>query len=336
MIGQPHLRILQELGQKQSPSEIAEKLEYSLKHVSEVLSELEELGLIKSKRRGRHKVYDTTEVNAVGEYRKLTTRHPNIDFSELLTPSSLHVTYHLDKMRNANTLTKLSKPSRATVYRVLKKLRNRGITTQEDNKYVIRKPYKPLSEFAQELAMLKHVSEVKKAFPSGKVHVVWNNDYEHISLLKSEINIKNQIDNLSPDKTRRCYLTGLNEIQNRGLKFMTTPGSYLFYTDDEPEKDHQQPTIHELSQEDLVCHMTLIHKRMDKPVGQRYTLLYLAKVQDDINRENLREKAVHYDIPDEVDNLLTYIEEKSVKEAEVDLPTWGEFEGLTKEYEVDI
>jgi DNA-binding transcriptional regulator GbsR (MarR family) len=336
MIGQPHLRLLQELGQPQSPSELAEKLEYSLKHVSEVLSELEELGLIKSKEQGRHKLYNTTEVNAVGEYRKLTTRHPNIDFPELLTPSSLHVIYHLDKRRSADTLTKLSKPSRATVYRVLKKLRNRGILTQEDSKYVVRKPYEPLSEFAQELAMLKHVSKVKKTFPSGKVHVVWDNDYENISLLKSEVEVKNQMDNLRPDEARKYYLTGLNEIQNWGLRFMTTPGSYLFYTEEEREEDQQQSTLHELSQEDLVCHMTLIHKRMDKPVGQRYTLLYLAKVQDDINREDLRERAIHYGILSEVNNLLSYIEEEGVKKAEVDLPTWVEFKGLAKEYEVDI
>jgi len=76
---------------------------------------------------------------------------------------------------------------------------------------------------------------------------------------------------------------------------------------------------------------------MDEPVGQRYTLLYIAALNDKLDRRRLTDRAVHYDIPDEVEDLVRYVDERgNVEESNLDLPTWSEFSRIANEYEVEI
>ena len=336
MLGEPHLRVLQRLDQPKSPTELAEKLGYSVKHVSQTLSRLAEIGLATKEREGRRNIYRTTENRATESYRELTSRHPHVDFPEFLTPSYLSVVFHLDEARTADELTKISKPSRATVYRVLKELRNRGMVRTEGDRYVVRDPYTPLTEFAREAALLEHGSRLRKDFPGGKSHVLWYNDYEFVASLEtSETEDFNEMTKSNTESDGRYYLTGLEALEDYNLRFLTTSEYHVFYTEDTKKTDAANDK-NSLPPEDLACHVAIIQDRSS--VDQRYTLLFLAKLRDELGtqKSRLEERALHYDIPRKMDALLGYLDAEGKTETRdgEDLPTWDKFQRLVREYEV--
>ena len=337
MLGEPHLRILQSLDQPKTPTELAEELGYSVKHVSQTLSRLAEIGLATKEREGGRNIYRTTENRAVESYRELTSRHPHVNFPELLTPSYLCVVFHLDEARTADELTKMSKPSRATVYRILKELRNRGVVRTEDDGYVVRDPYIPLTEFAREAVLLEHGSTLRGDFPGAKSHIVWNNDYEFIASLRKTSDTEDEIKERTTESDGRYYLTGLEVLEDYDLRFLTISGYHVFYTEDTKKIDTASAESR-LPPEDIVCHVAIIQDRSS--LDQRYTLLFLAKLRDElgVQEASFKQRAVHYGISRKMDALLDYLDAKDERKTQddEDLPVWDEFQRLAREYEVTV
>lgn len=344
MLGKPHLKMLQALDSTSTPTQLSENVGHSVKHVSETLNDLENLGLVTSKREGRERVYRLTDTRAVMRYRRLASENPNVDFANLLTRSHLHVVYHLDRERTPGELELLAKPSRTTIYRVLKQLRNRGIVANtEGSRYVVRQPFEALAEFAREVASMKHTAMNREQFPDGRNHVVWNNSYEHIALVReiSGTAIKDVNEDWLPEISEtdgRYYLTGLEVLEPYDLRFLTTTGHHVFYTEelhDENSGEHNHPSQSEPVPpiEDVLCHLVIIQSRT---TNQRYTLLAIARFEDGVDRRLLLDRATHYDVEEKMEDMLDYLNQRGEVEGEADLPSWSEFQRIAAEYEVEV
>ena len=63
-----------------------------------------------------------------------------------------------------------------------------------------------------------------------------------------------------------------------------------------------------------------------------YCLLLLSHV--DVDEDDLREQAAKYDLEDEIDALLRYLETHGEVDGER-LPEWSEFQKLAADYEIE-
>ena len=113
--------------------------------------------------------------------------------------------------------------------------------------------------------------------------------------------------------------TGLAQLAAFDLQFLLTDHRYYFYSEE----------LDVLSPAELCCHTLLID---DGSRYRSYCLLLLRQV--DVDEGDLRTQAVKYDLEDEINALLRYLESHG-DVTDDRLLEWDEFQKLAAEYEIE-
>ncbi|MBV0926412.1 MarR family transcriptional regulator [Halomicroarcula limicola] len=306
MLRRIELEVLATVDRGDTISELAAKLDHSESYLSRAVADLVEKGIVYTERDGRRKRVVPSDARAVELYQDLVRQHSHIDFPELLTGKALEVLYYLDQPRTVSEIADRSDNYRNTVNRVLKRFRNRGLIGTDDGRYDFNADFVRLHEFARELVHHLHRERLEAVAPKGTI--LWEGYDEFLAQAETEIDAEG------------FYETGLARFAAFDLQFLLTGHRYYFYSE---ELDAVLPA-------ELCCHTLLID---DGSRHRSYCLLLLSRV--DIDEENLREQAAKYELEDEIDALLRYLE----THGEVDddrLPEWDEFQELAADYEVPL
>lgn len=303
MLTEAQLRVLSHLDSEQSVSALADELETTLNYTSELVSQLEQTGLIDTKKRGQTKFVSPSEARAIELLQDLTQRHSHIEWPELLAGATLKVLYYLDIPRSVSDLQERTPVHRSTIYRAVTPLEHRGITYRTDEgAYALNEGFEILSQFARELAHQRHRTTTETH--TSTYTILWESVDEFL------VQTSEQLDHAD------FLPTGPAQFQAYDLPLLARKRRYYLYS--EPAAEVTPAT--------LCCHMLLID---DGTRTQSYCLLLLSHV--DVDADELHEQADRYDISDTVDDLLVYLETRGAKTTST-LPTWEEFESLAEEY----
>ncbi|OIB56183.1 helix-turn-helix transcriptional regulator [Natrialba sp. SSL1] len=306
MLRRIELEVLATVDRGDTISELATKLDHSESYLSRAVGDLIEKGLVYTERDGRRKRVVPSDARAVELYQDLVRQHSHIEFPELLTGKALEVLYYLDQPRTVSEIADQSDNYRNTVNRVLKRFRDRGLVGTADSRYDFNADFDRLHEFARELAHHLHRHRLEAVVPKGTI--LWEDYDEFLAQAETDIDAK------------EFHETGLARFVAFDLQFLLTGHRYYVYSED----------LDAVSTAELCCHTLLID---DGSRHRSYCLLLLSHV--DVDEENLREQAAKYDLEDEIDALLRYLE----THGEVDddrLPEWDEFQKLAADYVVQL
>jgi DNA-binding MarR family transcriptional regulator len=306
MLRRIELEVLATVEPGDTISELATKLDHSESYLSRAVADLVEKGLLYTERDGRRKRVVPSDARAVKLYQDLVHQHSHIDFPELLTGKALEVLYYVDQPRTVAEISHQSDNYRNTVNRVLKRFRDPGLIGTADGHYKFNADFDRLHEFALELTHHLHRQRLEAVARKGTI--LWEDYDEFLAQAETEINADG------------FHETGLARFAAFDLQFLLTSHRYYLYSED----------LDVVSPAALCCHTLLID---DDTRHRSYCLLLLNHV--DVDEEDLREQAAKYDLEDEIDALLRYLQ----THGEVDddrLPEWDEFQQLAADYEVPI
>jgi len=306
MLKRIELEILATVERGDTISELAAKLDHSESYLSRAVGDLVQKGLVYTERDGRRKRVVPSDARAVEVYQNLVRQNSHIDFPELLAGKALEVLYYVDQPRTVSEIADRSDNYRNTVNRVLKRLRDRGLVGTADSRYDFNGDFDRLHEFTRELAHHLHRQRLEAVATNGTI--LWEDHDEFLAQTKTEV------------EAEHFHETALARFAAFDLQFLLTRHRYYLYSED----------VTEVSPAELCCHTLLID---DDTRHHSYCLLLLNHV--DVDEEDLREQAANYDLEDEVDALLRYLQ----THGEVDddrLPEWDEFQKLAAEYEVPL
>ncbi len=305
MLRRIELEVLATVDRGDTISELATKLDHSESYLSRAVADLVEKGFVYTERDGRRKRVVPSDARAVELYQDLVRQHSHIEFPELLTGKALEVLYYLDQPRTVSEIADQSDNYRNTVNRVLKRFRDRGLVGTDDGRYEFNADFDRLHEFARELAHHLHRQRLEAVAPKGTI--LWEDYDEFLAQAETEIDAEG------------FHETGLARFAAFDLQFLLTGHRYYVYSED----------IDAVSPAELCCHTLLID---DGSRHRSYCLLLLSHV--DVDEEDLRDQASKYDLEDEIDALLRYLE----TEGEVNderLPEWNEFQELATDYKIE-
>ncbi|WP_226013573.1 MarR family transcriptional regulator [Halomicrobium salinisoli] len=306
MLRRIELEVLATVERGDTIAELAAKLDHSESYLSRTVAELVEKELVYTERDGRRKRVLPSAARAVEIYRDLVRQHSHVDFPELLTGKALEVLYYLNQPRTVSEIAERSDNYRNTVNRVLKRLRDRGLVGTDDGRYDFNGDFDRLHDFARELIHHHHRQRLESVAPSGTI--LWEDYDEFLAQTETEI------------EAEHFHETGLARFAAFDLQFLLTRHRYYLYSED----------VETVPPAELCCHTLLID---DDTRHRSYCLLLLSHV--DVDESDLRERAAKYDLEDEIDTLLQYLESRG--EVEDDrLPEWSEFQELAADYEVPL
>ena len=306
MVRGSELALLQELHEEVSVSELADRLDRSRSYTSELVTGLEEQGLVRTRREGRRKLVAPAESKAVELFQHLVQTYPHIDFPELLTRKTIACLYYLDTPVTVAELAELTGDYRNTVNRVVTRLQNRGIVQKQDSRYRLTDDFLLLHEFATEYGHHRHRQTA--AAQATSYTILWESFTEFL------VQTGDPVDNVA------FHRTGPGRFQAFGPPLLTTNRYHYLYAEDR----------HDLTAPDVVCHTLLIDQ------GTRYqTYCLLLLAQEDPDRDDLRDAAEAYDVSALVEDLLTYLETRGAART-TEQPTWGEFEDVATDYGVAV
>ena len=305
MLRRIELEVLATVDRGDTISELATKLDHSESYLSRAVGDLVEKGLVYTERDGRRKRVVPSDARAVELYRDLVRQHSHIEFSELLTGKALEVLYYLDQPRTVSEIADRSDNYRNTVNRVLKRFRDRGLVGTADSRYDFNADFDRLHEFARELPHHLHRHRLEAVAPKGTI--LWEDYDEFLTQAETELDAE------------AFHETGLARFAAFDLQFLLTDHRYYLFSEE----------IDAITPAELCCHTLLID---DGSRYRKYCLLLLSHA--DVDEEDLREQAEKYDLEDETNVLLRYLE----THGEIDddrLPAWDEFQELAGEYEIE-
>jgi len=300
------LEVLATIDRGDTISELATKLDHSESYLSRGVGDLVEKRLVYTERDGRRKRVVPSDARAVELYQDLVRQYSHIDFPELLTGKTLEVLYYLDQPRTVAEIADRSDNYRNTVNRVLKRFRDRGLVGVDDGRYDFNADFDRLHEFAREL--IHHLHRQRLEAVASKDTILWEDYDEFLAQTETEIDAEG------------FHETGLARFAAFDLQFLLTDHRYYIYSDE----------FDSLSPADLCCHTLLID---DGSRYRSYCLLLLSHV--DVDEDDLRTQAAKYDLEDELNALLRYLETHG-DVTDDRLPEWGEFQKLAADYEVDL
>mgnify|MGYP006288687403 CR=1 FL=1 len=307
MIGKRHFRTLETVGGPTTRQELVNSLEYTPKTITNILGDLESLGLITRERSGSRVTVRPANARCVNVFHTLVRTKPHIDFPDLLSESTLVLLYHLSKEPiRGPTLVDRSQLSRATVYRHLDKLLNRAIVLKDGSRYWLAKDFVDLHTFAVELSHQRHRRQLEVDDVSGAL--VWESHDEFLLQTDDVLDIVDY------------HRTGLAMFAEYDLQFFTTPGEFYYYA---PGRDS-------LDALDLVCHLLMIE---NDSRHRQYAMLLIAK--EGLDREELLDRADYYRTAEIVEPLTEYVRSEG-DTASPNLPPWEEFKSLATDYGVDL
>ncbi|TKX36660.1 helix-turn-helix domain-containing protein [Halorubrum sp. CGM4_25_10-8A] len=305
MLRRIELEVLATIDRGDTISELATKLNHSESYLSRGVGDLVEKRLVYTERDGRRKRVVPSDSRAVELYQDLVRQYSHIDFPELLTGKALQVLYYLDEPRTVAEIAEQSDNYRNTVNRVLKRFRDRGLVGTDDGRYDFNADFDRLHEFARQLTHHLHRQRLEAVASKGTI--LWEDYDEFLAQAETEIDANG------------FHETGLARFASFDLQFLLTDHRYYVYSE-EPDA---------LSPAELCCHTLLVD---DGSRYRSYCLLLLSHV--DVDEDDLRTQAAKYDLEDELNALLRYLETHGDVRDDC-LPEWDEFQKLATEYEIE-
>jgi hypothetical protein len=146
-----------------------------------------------------------------------------------------------------------------------------------------------------------HRQRLEGVAPNGTI--LWKDHDEFLAQTETKVDVED------------FHETGPSRFAAYDLQVRVTGHRYYFYS--EEAEDVAPP--------DLCCHGLLI---ADGSRHRSYCLLLLS--HDDLDEDDLRERAAKYDLEDENNGLLRYLETHGDVD-DVRLPDWDEFQELAAE-----
>lgn len=287
--------------------ELVNSLEYTPKTITNVLGDLENLGLITRERTGSRVTVRPGNARSVDVFHTLVRTKPHVDFPDLLSESTLILLYHLSQEPiRGPTLVDRSQLSRATVYRHLDTLLNRAIVLKDESRYWLAGDFVDLHTFAVELYHQRHRRQLEVDDVTGAL--VWESHEEFLLQTDEALDIGDY------------HRTGLAMFAEHDLQFFTTPGEFYYYA---PGRDS-------LDALDLICHLLMIE---NDSRHRQYAMLLIAK--EGLDPGELHDRADYYRMAEIVDPLTEYVRTKG-DTATPTLPPWEEFRSLAEDYDVDL
>lgn len=327
MPSEAELRTLQILVTEKSVSELSEDLEYSLSYMSEVVSELDEKGLVDTRKEGRTRLVSLSESKATELYRKLVQSHSHVDWAGLLSGKAVEILYYLDELVSVYEIAERTDTHRVTVHRILNKFLKRGIVRKQGTQYRLNENFLIVNDFSkeyfhqihreitssnllitdtQENLQFKLTFQDVEKYGSESYDILWEDPYAFLLSTNDSLRTEN------PD----FHLTGPELFREYGIELITTDRRHYFYSED----------IDEVSPQELVCHTLFIDD------GTRYRTYCLLLIEKKGIHEEVLEASERYGIEDLVDSLIRYLEGKDITE----MPERTEFESTAREYGVDL
>jgi len=304
MLTETELRILGilEVGEGKSVADITEALESDEGHISRVVGKLERKRLVETER-GRRKNVRLRDSKAMEIYRRVRENHTHVDFSEILKGKAVPVLYCLGERRKVSEIAEETGIHRTTVYRLVRKLLQRGIIRKENSGYVLKEEFIELNSFAEEYVHHLHMNM------SGKEYtILWESLDEFLVQSKEEIEENNFL------------VTGPGLFESFGIPLLTKGRKHYLYTEG----------TEEVTPREIVCHMLLIDS------GTRYqSYCMLLIIKEDLEPGELIEEAEKYGLVEVVESMNSYLESKG-EEKRPEQPEWKELEKLAEEYGVSL
>lgn len=306
MYTEAELRVLATARGGPTVSALADELGRSANYVSELLTRMEEKGLVHTTRSGKTKHVHRSNARAVELFDQFVQRYPHVPFPELLAGATLRVLYHLDDPASPSDLAEWAGVHRSTVYRALSPLQHRGMVYRDNGAYVLNDEFEELSTLAHEFAHHRNRNRVEEHVDTYTI--LWESIEEFLVQTDESI------------EADAFHLTGAERFQAYDLPLLVRQHRYYLYSESRDE----------ISPAELCCHVLLIG---DDTRSRSYCLLLLSEV--DVDRDELLDVAATYDVEDSVTALLEYLDTDGEQRAER-LPTWEEFRDLADEYGVAV
>jgi predicted transcriptional regulator len=309
MLGGSEVRLLQVLQKEEkiAVSRLSEKMGLSLSTASELVASLRRKGFVEVERRGKKRLVSFASAKHAQLMKDLLGRFDYMDFSHLLSGKAFDVLYVLDRERSAGEIASAIRAYRASVYRVLGRLMERGVVRKRDARYSLNPGFAGLSEVSKEAVSYHHRKKALELSPSAVI--VWEGLREFIARAPSARGV------------RGFHLTGPSRLGDYGIPLLSTGSDYYFYSEEKDGVDLY----------DVVVHTLLIDPRSTRYIT--YLLILLAKAG--VDERSLLERAEAYGVAREARSLLGFLNTRGRVRGE-HFPTWGEFSEKAKGYGVEV
>jgi len=316
MISKAGLAVLDALstGREATPAELATETGYSRAHLYEVLDELLGGGIL-AEARGSHnqRRVRAAEHPVTEAYRTLGAEFSYVDWTEVLSPATLRVTWYLDRPRHVAEIADRLGITRQGVHSALAPLKYRGMLSRSDPEYTLREELSPLLTFARTIVQHEHRSRVREIAPSATI--VWCDPKRAL------VRVQTSADTEALQAASDWEMTGLARYTEYGLQFFLAGEPPFWYAPGE-----------ELSPAEIVCH-TL---RLDSGTRRvSYSMLLIETL--DIDREALTAIAQWYGLTSTVEALYRPLQGDfdDIDDLPVIVPSESEYMALKEQYGVD-
>ncbi len=311
MLSEIEMRIITKAISSRSVSELSESTGYCISYVSERVSYLESLGLVKTTLRNRRKMVQTLHTSVFDAYKDLRSSYPHIDFHSMISPSLLQVCWFLDKPTSVKFMEDRLRLKRRRIYQILEELQSRGFVKRYGDRYVITERLHAFADFVRTVIRYEKQRDMEIRIPSASV--IWSAPHESIL----------SIGELEDHQMKHdLILTGLPRFSEHGLNFFTAGPSLYFHSD---IREQLTPMDH------------LSHVLMADADTRDLSYCVLFYMKSGISPEELRRTSKYYGIEKMVDALTTFVETRGRKRSEeMPLPDRDEMMSLAKQYEVNF
>ena len=306
MLRKAELRVLAELHEPATITDLADRINRSANYVSEVVSDLEEKGLVRKERLGRAKQVASIESKAIELYHDIAQQYGHIDPPALLSGPTVSLLYYLNEPITVAELAERTDNYRNTVNRRIKQLLDRGIVRKAGSRYQLNEGFQVLHEFAREY--VHHVHRQRAAEAADAFTILWED--QATFLIRTDQSVTDEA----------FLLTGPERFEEYGVPLFATRSRYYVYPAERVD----------LTPEELICHTLAIDSGSRY---QSYCLLLLGA--NAIDESRLRDRSEIYNVRTTVDRLLEYLNSRG-ESGGANLPTWAEFQDLADEYGVAV
>ncbi|MBN1784515.1 MAG: hypothetical protein JW815_02120 [Candidatus Bathyarchaeota archaeon] len=279
------------------------RLSMSPSGVSAVVKKLQRKSMVTTKRAGMKKFVEMNDAKHAVLFKELLQKYQHIPWEDLLADSSILVLLQIFDSKTRKFEGRISK---RTVFRRLSSLTMHGIIKESEDGYMINSRYEPLIEFLREYQSYIVREKVESVVEDSVI--LWQKDFECLIRTKSEV------------KRDYFFRTGISCFADYGIKLIT---NYMYYFYSEKKK--------RLRKEDVVLHALLAER--DSVRNITYCLIFLKKFEQMLDESVLLTEAENFDIGGLVEQMLGFLRNRK-RDADVMLPSWGEFVEKAREYGV--
>lgn len=158
------------VGREATVDDLAASTEYSRAHLYDVLDDLLDAGLLAERRGANNRRRARLAAHPVAEaYRALRSKVGHVEWSELLSPSTLRVCWYLDEPRRIATVAERLGVTRQAAHEAIAPLKGRAMLSPDGPEYALREGLAPLSSFARAVVRHEHLSRARSVAPSATV-----------------------------------------------------------------------------------------------------------------------------------------------------------------------